>query len=114
MMIELLIKLGFGLAAMLIIMMIWYIFWAMVFLPINKRNATIKELEEQTQELQKIQAQKGVEWDKYKEIVDEIEKVRKSYLTLKSQHDKLLESSAKLELDKEKLIAKNKELKSSK
>lgn len=90
---------------------IWFIFWNIVLLPIRKKDEIKSERDEARQELKTIQAQKGVEWESYKDLKDEFDKMRKSYFSLKEDTQKLKEEKAKLQSDKDNLISYNKELK---
>ncbi len=91
--------------------LVWWMFWNIILLPIRKKDDIINERDDAKQELIQIQAQKGVEWDRYKELQDEYDKTRKAYFSLKEDQDKLKEDVAKLKTDKDNLVAYNKELK---
>ena len=99
------------LGIMFLLYLIWWMFWNIILLPIRKKDDIIKERDEAKIELQQIQAQKAIEWDKYKEIVDELDKLRKSYFSQKESNEKLKEENAKLQADKDKIVSYNKELK---
>lgn len=96
----------------IIIAFIWYIIWQAIFMPIRKKDTLEKELESKRMELQQIQAQKGIEWDQYKKLIDELDKLKKAHLDLKNKNNELSEKNAKLQVDKENIQAVNKELKS--
>lgn len=96
----------------ILLALIWYIVWQAIFLPIKKKDELQKDLDSQRLELQQIQAQKGIEWESYRKLTDEIEKLRMAHLELKNKNDELKEKNAKLMIDKENILAVNKELKS--
>lgn len=102
---QFLLMLSIILAIMFLMYLIWWMFWNIILLPIRKKDAIIKERDDAKIELQQIQAQKAIEWDKYKELVDELDKLRKSYFSQKETNDKLKEENAKLGVDKENLKA---------
>lgn len=93
---------------------VWFVIWSAIRYPIRLKDDILKEREEQQKELLKIQAAKGVEWDEYKNLKDEIDKLRKAYFQTKLDFDKLKEDHAKELIQKEKLITLNKELKKQK
>lgn len=108
-----LINLGFVALIVVIIVVIWFLIWTAIFIPIRKKDEYLKERDKAKTELLEIQAAKSIEWDKYKELENENDKLRKSYFQIKEDKEKLLEDKAKLEVDKTNLIAFNKELKKS-
>lgn len=89
---------------------IWFVIWSIIRLPIKMKDAIIKEREEASKELVQIQAAKGVEWDNYKKIQEESDKLRKAYFQIKTDHDNLKETLTKEEINKEKLVLKIREL----
>lgn len=98
----------------IILVVIVFLFWTAVFIPILKRNKLEKEIEEEKQELLKIRAEVGSEWKAYQDLFDEKERLRKSYFSEKEKLEKLGENLAKQIVQKENLIAQNRELKKQK
>lgn len=99
------------LAITIVIYLIWWMIWNMIRIPIRMKDDILEERETARQELYQIQAQKGVEWDRYKEQQDELNNLRKTFFKLKEDTEKIKEEKAKLQLDKENLAQYNKELK---
>jgi|LSQX01.3.fsa_nt_gb flagellar biosynthesis/type III secretory pathway M-ring protein FliF/YscJ len=106
-----LITFAWILIIVVIIAVIWFIIWTAIFIPIKKKDDLLKEREEARTDLLEIQAAKSIEWDKYKELQEETDKMRKAYFQAKEAKEKLQEEKAKLEVDKENLINFNRELK---
>ncbi len=90
---------------------VWWMFWNIILIPIRKKDSILKERDDARQDLQQIQAQKGVEWESYKDLKDEMDKTRKAYFSLKEDKESLQEDVAKLQTDKDNLKAYNAELK---
>lgn len=96
------------------ILLIYFLVWTAIWHPIKKKDDHEKKLKEERKELQEIQVAKGVEWDKYKEQQNEIDRLRKSYFQLKENAEKEKEQIAKLKVDKDNLVSHLKELKKDK
>jgi len=99
------------LGIVVVIFGIWFVIWSIIRHPIRMKDAILKERDEARKELTQIQAAKGVEWDKYKEVQLEAEKMRKAYFQTKDDLDKLKSDLAKEQINKESLATKIKELK---
>lgn len=99
------------LGIVVVIFGIWFVCWSIIRHPIRMKDAILKERDEARKELTQIQAAKGVEWDKYKEVQLEAEKMRKAYFQTKDDLDKLKSELAKEQINKESLATKIKELK---
>src|SRR5690554_1322018 len=97
-----------------IIAAIWFVFWTAIKYPINMKDTILKERDDARQELLEIQAAKGVEWDKYKELEEENDKLRKAYFSTKEKVESLNSEVAKLKVDKDNLVNYNNELKKKK
>lgn len=97
-----------------IIAAIWFVFWTAIKYPINMKDAILKERDDARLELLEIQAAKGVEWDKYKELEEENDKLRKAYFSTKEKVESLNGEVAKLKVDKDNLVNYNNELKKKK
>lgn len=97
-----------------IIAAIWFVFWTAIKYPINMKDTILKERDDARQELLEIQAAKGVEWDKYKELEEENDKLRKAYFSTKEKVESLNSEVAKLKVDKDNLMNYNNELKKKK
>lgn len=97
-----------------IIAAIWFVFWTAIKYPINMKDAILKERDDARLELLEIQAAKGVEWDKYKQLEEELDKVRKAYFGTKEKVESMNSEIAKLKIDKDNLINYNNELKKKK
>lgn len=97
-----------------IIYLIWALIWRALYHPIKLKDELLKEREDARKELLEIQAAKAVEWDKYKDLEDENNKLRKSYFQAKADLDSLKENVAKLQVDKDNLISYNRQMKSAK
>lgn len=97
-----------------IIAAIWFVFWTAIKYPINMKDAILKERDDARLELLEIQAAKGVEWDKYKELEEENDKLRKAYFSTKEKVESLNSEVAKLKVDKDNLVNYNNELKKKK
>ncbi len=93
------------------ILLIYFLVWTAIWHPIKKKDDHEKKLSEERKELQEIQVAKGVEWDKYKEQQNEIDRLRKSYFQLKETAEKEKEQIAKLKVDKENILSHLNELK---
>lgn len=102
------------LAIVAIIAVIWFLIWTALRVPIKMKDDIFKEREQAQYDLLEIQAAKGVEWENYKELQEEIDKLRKAYFKEKETTDKLKEEKAKLLVDKENLTKYNQELKKAK
>ena len=98
----------------IIIAAIWFAIWTALRYPVTMKESILKERDDAQRELLEIQAAKSIEWDKYKELEDERDKLRKAYFAEKEQVEKLKEQRTKLAVEKENLIATNKELKKQK
>lgn len=109
-----LINLGFIALIIVIIIIIWFLIWTAIFIPIRKKDDFIKARDAAQIELLEIQSAKSVEWDKYKELESDNDRLRKAYFQTKDEKEKLQEDIAKLQVDKTNLINFNKELKKSK
>lgn len=97
-----------------LIALIWFIIWTALRYPIRMKETILKEREDARQDLLQIQAAKSVEWDKYKELQDETDRLRKAYFGEKDAVEKLKEERIKLQVDKDNLIKYNQELKKTK
>lgn len=93
------------------ILLIYFLVWTAIWHPIKKKDDHEKKLKEERKELQEIQVAKGVEWDKYKEQQNELDRLRKSYFQLKDTTAKEKEQIAKLKVDKENILSHLNELK---
>ena len=91
-----LIALGF------IVLFVYLIFKAL-FIPVKMNDALIKEKDKVKKELEQIQLEKVNEWEQYKQLMEENDKMRKAYFALKEDQAKLKENMAKLSQDKENL-----------
>lgn len=91
-----LIALGF------IVLFVYLIFKAL-FIPVKMNDALIKEKDKVKKELEQIQLEKVNEWEQYKTLMEENDKMRKAYFALKEDQAKLKENMAKLSQDKENL-----------
>lgn len=98
------------LAIIVVIAAISFVFWNIVRQPIKMKDDILKERDEAKKEITQIQAAKGVEWDQYKSLTEEVDKLRKAYFKTKDDHDSLKEDIAKLQIQKDKLVAINREL----
>lgn len=92
-----------------LIMVIVFIAWRIIEIPIKGKAEIFKERDEAKKELLQIQAAKGVEWDKYKEQTDELDRVRVALIKEKETHEKLKEDNAKLKVHNDNLKAINNE-----
>ncbi|VEU83148.1 hypothetical protein [Acholeplasma hippikon] len=79
------------------------LFWWGLFIPIRKKQALDRELDDKRKELEQIQIQKGVEWESYKDLQNQFEAMRKEYFANKNKLEEIKEENAKLEADKIKL-----------
>ena len=95
------------------ILLIWFLILTGIWWPIKKKDEHNKQMEEERKELQEIQVAKGVEWDKYKEQSDELDKLRKAYFHTKGLNDQAKEETAKLQNEKDKLVTRVRELNKS-
>lgn len=100
-----LIKLGVIAITIIVIAVIWFVLWTVIFIPIAKKDDLLKERDEKRKELLEIQAAKSVEWDQYQDIVDQKERMQKSYFATKEKNEQGKEDFAKLTAEKEKLVA---------
>lgn len=98
---------------MIIIYVIWFIFWTAIRVPIKMRDDIFRDREEATKDLEKIRAENMEQWSKFREMTDEIERLRNAYYAEKSKLEKITEEKIKLETDKDNLIRTTKELKKS-
>jgi len=86
-----------------IIAAIIFIIFSILLYPIKKRNDLKKERDKEKAEVQKIQAQKGYEWESYQKLQNELDTLRKSYFNLKKLNEEFSEKVAKLQIDKDNL-----------
>lgn len=93
------------------ILLIYFLIWTGLWHPIKKKDKHIKELEDTKKELYEIQREKGIEWDRYKEQQDELDRLRKAYFQLKDDTTKMKEERAKLKVDRDNLVTHIRELK---
>lgn len=70
---------------------------------VKMKDDILKEREEAKTELLEIQAAKSIEWDKYKELQDNLTKLQTNYVRLKTELETLKEEKAKLAIDKDNL-----------
>lgn len=91
-----LIALGF------IVLFVYLVFKAL-FIPVRMNDALIKERDSVKKELEQIQLEKVNEWEQYKNLMEENDKMRKAYFALKEDQEKLKENIAKISQDKENL-----------
>lgn len=70
---------------------------------VKMKDDILKEREEAKTELLEIQAAKSIEWDKYKELQDNLTKLQTNYVRLKTELETLKEEKAKLSIDKDNL-----------
>lgn len=96
------------------ILLIYFLVWTAIWYPIKRKDEHEKKINEERKELQEIQVAKGVEWDKYKEQQNEIDRLRKSYFQLKDTASKEKEKLAQLKVDKDNLQTHIKQLKKDK
>lgn len=92
----------------LILFNVWLI-WTMIFIPIRKKDKIEKKRDEAFHELREIQAEKAIEWDKYKDLTDNLTKLRDQFIALQRKFNTKQEEVAKLETSVENLKAANKE-----
>lgn len=90
-----------------------FVFWTAVFIPMQKRDDLKKAREEEQKELDQIKIQKGVEWNRYRDLENELDKLRKSHFSEKERTAKLRIDNDKLKTHNENLQNKMKALKSS-
>lgn len=93
--------------------LMWALVWRALYYPIQKKDEIEKEREQKRKELLEIQAAISVEWDKYKEVEDERDRLRKAYFNEQERTAKLREQNAKAEEHNIKLTARNKELRAA-
>lgn len=98
------------LAIIIVIACMWFVAWNMIRYPIRMKDTILKEREEARKDLQQIQAAKSVEWDKFKELEDELDRTRKAYFSLKDKQEQTRAEIAKATEEKQKLLASIKEL----
>lgn len=96
-------------AIMILILFNWWLLWNMIFIPIKKKDKIEKQRDQAYNELREIQAEKSIEWDKYKQLTEELEKMRDSYVSLQKKFNNKQDEFAKLEVSVENLKAANKE-----
>lgn len=99
------------LGIVILIYLIWAVIWRALFLPIKQKDELLKEREAAKEDLLQIQAAKAVEWDKYKELQEETDKLRKAHFSEKERNEKLREDNAKLQVHNDNLKTINKQLK---
>ena len=109
--VQLLFDMLIVLGVAIVIGLIVFVFWTIVLIPVKEKKKLDQEVVDQKSELEQIQIQKGVEWDSYKELVDETNKLRLAYIKLKKEYDSKVEEAAKKESSIDNLKAANKELK---
>lgn len=85
-----------------IVLFVYLTFKALI-IPVKMNDALIKEKEKVKKELEQIQLEKVNEWEQYKNLMEENDKMRKAYFALKEDQAKLKENMAKLSQDKENL-----------
>lgn len=95
----------------LLLYIIWAIIWRALYLPVKMKDEHIKEKEAAKNDLLEIQAAKAIEWDKYKELQDELDTMRKAHFKEKEANAKLREERASLLEEKERLVNYNKKMK---
>lgn len=95
----------------IIIAAIIFLFWTVVFIPMQKRDDLQKEREKEQKELDQIKIQKGVEWDRYRDLENQLNKLRKSHFSEKERNVKLREDNAKLKEHNENLNKRMKAVK---
>lgn len=100
---ELLLTLASWIAVVAAIVIIYALIWYAIFIPIRKKQEYEKELDERKQELQQIQIQKGLEWESYQNMQNQLDAMRKEYFANKKKLEDIKEENAKLEADKMKL-----------
>jgi len=109
--VQLLFDMLIVLGVVIVIGLIVFVFWTIVLIPVKEKKKLDQEVVNQKSELEQIQIQKGVEWDSYKELTDETNKLRLAYIKLKKEYDSKVEEAAKKETSIDNLKAANKELK---
>lgn len=107
---NILFNLLFILGIVIVIFGIWFVVWSMIRYPIKMKDAILRERDEARKELTEIQAAKGVEWDQYKKLFDDSDRLRKAFYQTQQDLTNIREELAKEQLQKEKLVAKNREL----
>ena len=108
--VQLLFDMLIVLGVVIVIGLIVFVFWTIVLIPVKEKKKLDQEVVNQKSELEQIQIQKGVEWDSYKELTDETNKLRLAYIKLKKEYDSKVEEAAKKETSIDNLKAANKEL----
>ena len=98
---------------MIISYVIWFIFWTAIRVPIKMRDDIYRDRELATKDLEKIRAENVEQWSKFREMTDEIERLRNAYYAEKSKLEKITEEKIKLETHNDNLIRTTKELKKS-
>lgn len=93
------------------ILLIWFVAMTGIWHPIKKKDEHEKKIAEEKKELHEIQRAKGLEWDKYKEQQDELDRLRKAYFQLKERSDKEKEEYNNLQIEKDKLVVSVRALK---
>lgn len=99
-----------ALAVVIILFIVWVI-WTMMWIPIKKRESLNNHLDQEKQELNKIQAQKGVEWESFTKLTDEVNKLRTAFVEAKELNEKQKEANAKLQVHNDNLKSVNAQLK---
>lgn len=87
-----------------------FLIWTAIFIPIVKRNSLEKQIDQEKKDLLQIQVQKGVEWDNYKHLTEENDKLRKAYFKEKELRETTQKDLAKEQTQKDTLVRKNREL----
>ena len=108
---ETLIKFGIVLLIVIVMFGIFYVIVKAIMLPIERKKYILDKVDHQKSELDQILIQKGIEWDSYKQVVDERDVLRRNYLQLKKEVDLKQEEKAKLEIHVDNLRSVNAELK---
>ena len=94
-----------------IIAVIIFIIWTALLYPVSKKNDIIKEQKKEEKELEQIKINKGMEWNKYKDLVDETDRIRKALFAEKERKEKLLIENQKLKEHNNNLKVVNKKSK---
>lgn len=100
---NLLITMAIWVGVVACFVIIYALVWYGIFIPIRKKDEYEKELQDKRHELEQIQIQKGLEWESYKALQDQLDATRKEYFSNKKKLDEIKEENAKLEIDKMKL-----------
>lgn len=97
-----------------IILAIFFCFWTIVFIPVQKKRGIDKLVDEEQQELNEILIQKGCEWENYKNLIKENEKLSHEIMETRKLAEKLKLDVGKKEIKIDELKAKEKASKSKK